>query len=225
MRFTLMLGVLVGTTAAADDVAVIDLTGVKVQNGLDQMRSSAPDDIDPAGAYEYAVEGKVVGSGIVFGILFPTPTDLGEVLDTFEPGASDLLTGVVENPDGTHPFIVLDESFEGMENLAGIDVTFSATLTAGIDENDFAFFSVTEVVLEPEFLVGSLEFTEGTATITVVQSCYADFNADGVLNILDFVAFQGAFVAGDEAADCDANGALNILDFVCFQGAFAAGCP
>jgi hypothetical protein len=54
--------------------------------------------------------------------------------------------------------------------------------------------------------------------------CAADVNGDGDLNILDFVAFQGLFVAGDPAADCDGNGALNILDFVCFQGLFAAGC-
>ena len=54
--------------------------------------------------------------------------------------------------------------------------------------------------------------------------CYADFNGDGSLNILDFVAFQDAFTAGDDAADCNGDGSLNILDFVCFQNTFAAGC-
>jgi hypothetical protein len=54
--------------------------------------------------------------------------------------------------------------------------------------------------------------------------CYADFNGDGALNILDFVAYQGAFVGGNSSADCDGNGSLNILDFVCFQAAFQAGC-
>jgi hypothetical protein len=50
-------------------------------------------------------------------------------------------------------------------------------------------------------------------------------NGDGVLDILDFVAFQQAFVAGDSSADCDGDGELsNPLDFVCFQRAFAAGC-
>jgi hypothetical protein len=55
--------------------------------------------------------------------------------------------------------------------------------------------------------------------------CGADFNGDGSLNILDFVAFQNAFVAQNPTADCDGNGSLNILDFVCFQGLFKAGCP
>jgi hypothetical protein len=51
-----------------------------------------------------------------------------------------------------------------------------------------------------------------------------DFNGDGAKNILDFVAFQGAFVAQDPAADCDGNGAFNVLDFVCFQNLFVNGC-
>jgi outer membrane protein assembly factor BamB len=55
--------------------------------------------------------------------------------------------------------------------------------------------------------------------------CPADMNADGALNILDFVAFQNAFVAMNREADCDANGAFNILDFVCFQQLFQQGCP
>ncbi|MFG0314580.1 MAG: GC-type dockerin domain-anchored protein, partial [Phycisphaerales bacterium] len=47
-----------------------------------------------------------------------------------------------------------------------------------------------------------------------VNDCFADFNYDGELNILDFVAYQNAFVAGDYDADCDGCGSLNILDFV-----------
>jgi hypothetical protein len=56
------------------------------------------------------------------------------------------------------------------------------------------------------------------------DDCPADCNGDGVLNILDFVCFQGVFQAGDPAADCNDDGLLNILDFVCFQGLFQAGC-
>jgi len=57
-----------------------------------------------------------------------------------------------------------------------------------------------------------------------VNDCYADFNLDGALDILDFVAYQNAFVAGDPEADCDGCGNLNILDFVCFQNRFHEGC-
>jgi hypothetical protein len=57
------------------------------------------------------------------------------------------------------------------------------------------------------------------------SSCAADCDADGRLDILDFVCFQALFQAGDPGADCDGDGALDILDFVCFQVAFQAGCP
>ena len=72
------------------------------------------------------------------------------------------------------------------------------------------------------------EFTDETEALLRVQlgaeTCLADFNQDGVLNVLDFVAFQTAFVAQDLRADCDANGQFQILDFVCFQVAFFQGC-
>lgn len=49
-------------------------------------------------------------------------------------------------------------------------------------------------------------------------------NADGTLNILDFVASQLLFVAQDVGADCDGNGAFSILDFVCVQQLSQTGC-
>lgn len=61
--------------------------------------------------------------------------------------------------------------------------------------------------------------------LSVGESCAADVDGDGALTILDFVAFQGLFLAGDPGADCDDNGVLNVLDFVCFQLLFEAGCP
>jgi hypothetical protein len=61
--------------------------------------------------------------------------------------------------------------------------------------------------------------------------CYA--NCDGsttppVLNINDFVCFQGKYAAGDTSANCDnstANPILNVNDFICFLGQYAIGCP
>ena len=57
------------------------------------------------------------------------------------------------------------------------------------------------------------------------SACAADVNGDGNLDVLDFVAFQILWQAGDPAADCDANALFNILDFICFQQLFQAGCP
>jgi hypothetical protein len=61
--------------------------------------------------------------------------------------------------------------------------------------------------------------------VSPAGGCYADFNGDGMRNVLDFVAFQNAWTAKDPAADCDQSGTFNVLDFVCFQSAFMAGCP
>jgi hypothetical protein len=92
---------------------------------------------------------------------------------------------------------------------------------------------VTDIALgrdsyENDKLSIGVEFESGLEAIylvTIPSTCPADFNADGNLDILDFVAFQSLFLAQDPAADCNADGALNILDFVCFQQLFQAGCP
>ena len=48
----------------------------------------------------------------------------------------------------------------------------------------------------------------------------ADINEDCELSILDFVAFQNLFQAGDPKADFNGDGNLDILDFVAYQNAF-----
>lgn len=55
-------------------------------------------------------------------------------------------------------------------------------------------------------------------------NCYADFNGDGTVNTLDFLAYLNAFNGGDLAADCNGDETLNTLDFLCFLNAFNAGC-
>jgi hypothetical protein len=62
-----------------------------------------------------------------------------------------------------------------------------------------------------------------TLSLVVLAGDYGDFNADGVKNILDFVAFQQAFMAGNPLADANEDCQFNILDFVAFQLAFQGG--
>jgi hypothetical protein len=64
-----------------------------------------------------------------------------------------------------------------------------------------------------------------TLTVQFADECPADINGDGMLNILDFIAFQAAWMAMEDIADCDNSGTFNILDFICYQGVFAEGCP
>lgn len=55
--------------------------------------------------------------------------------------------------------------------------------------------------------------------------CPADLDGDGTLTVMDFLAFQMFFDAGDARADFDGDGAFTLFDFLEFQTAFAAGCP
>jgi hypothetical protein len=74
------------------------------------------------------------------------------------------------------------------------------------------------------FVLGGKPGAE-TVYFNVTGACPADVNADGSLDLLDFIAFQNAWVAQEPLADCDADGAFNVIDFVCFQDLFKAGCP
>ena len=70
----------------------------------------------------------------------------------------------------------------------------------------------------------NLEDNEWAFQIEGVPACYADCEADGDLDIDDFVCFQTLFAFGDDYADCEGDGDLDIDDFICFQTAFAVGC-
>jgi hypothetical protein len=217
--------------ALAQQSVTIDLTGVRIQHNLGQSRSSAPATISPAHLYDYEIDGMVRGQGGVLGTMYPNPTPLADVMEALSPGSSDGLTGAAYNCDGTHPFGLSGYTTSGSTVLLGITVTYGMTLSVGIDAADHAFFTLTNVVLSPSLLVGSLIFTSGEATVTRrADFCYA--NCDGstvapVLNVDDFLCFINSFATGDPYANCDCSTvepALNVDDFLCFINRFAAGC-
>ena len=115
----------------------------------------------------------------------------------------------------TNDAIVEITGYELTETSAGIGNI--EQIIPGFDANGFwADFAGMTVAGDGDYIVLTVLFGEG---------CPADINGDGVLNILDFVAFQAAWQAMEAIGDCDGNGAYNILDFVCYQGLFAKGCP
>lgn len=59
-----------------------------------------------------------------------------------------------------------------------------------------------------------------------VQSCIciADWNDDGIVNTVDFLAYLGDWNAGDPGADLNGDGTLNTVDFLAYLGYWAAGC-
>lgn len=61
-------------------------------------------------------------------------------------------------------------------------------------------------------------------SLEMMQNCYADFNGDGTVDTLDFLAYLNRFVDRHEEADCNQDGTIDTLDFLCFLNAFNAGC-
>jgi hypothetical protein len=221
----------IAAPVAAQQSVSIDLTGVKIQHGVNQSRSSTPDIISPAFQYHYEIDGMVKGVGGVLGTMYPNPTPLAEVMEALSPGSSEGLSGIVGNCTGTHPASIQGIVVEGSTVQLGITVNYAMTLSTGINASNHAFFDLTNVVLSPSLLVGRLEFTSGAATITRIYVCPA--NCDGstsvpVLNIADFTCFLTRFAAGEPSANCDCSTTepmLNVADFTCFLAKFAQGCP
>ncbi len=54
--------------------------------------------------------------------------------------------------------------------------------------------------------------------------CFADYNGDGEVNTIDFIAYLNDFVRRDPEADCDGDGITDTRDFVCFLNAWTSGC-
>jgi len=104
--------------------------------------------------------------------------------------------------------------------------TFASVL-ASVDSINF-----TTAV--PGFFFGSTDFDIQIDNVgfEIEQTCYPDCDTStgvGVLDLFDFLCFQGSFVSGQPyACDCDTSSGLlvcDLFDFLCFQNAFVAGCP
>jgi hypothetical protein len=92
---------------------------------------------------------------------------------------------------------------------------------ARIDPGNGAITEIAKLADLPDFNGGNLSMK---LAIRAAQPCKADCDANGVVNILDFVCFQQLFKAGDPKADCNADGFLFITDFVCFQMEYKLNC-
>ena len=150
---------------------------------------------------------------------------------------------VQHGTDATIRVMAVDEETGDLTNTGfGFDVGFQGTLGGTDVLGDWLFVTDESTIIDDVRGLYSFTYaesgqltpnapivdTQGVTPESVVAwapaSCPADFNGDGNLDILDFVAFQNAFTNGDDAADCNQDDSLDILDFVCFQSLFVAGC-
>jgi hypothetical protein len=142
--------------------------------------------------------------------------DAGPITATFEGGTADFVE--IENIiNGTYTAevdVIVGTAFD----LGGKQIDFAANADTihHLDGPGIASVVYTENMPGQGFVMDNFAFE--------VVACAADFNGDGDLNILDFVAFQTAWSTGDPKADCNGDDLFNILDFVCFQQLFVNGC-
>ncbi len=219
VRIHTLLALALAPLAHAADSVSIDLTSLRIQNGLNQSRSSAPTTIDPAFKYSvtFSENTMVRGSGGLLGILYGQPVLLSVFLETFSPGSSASLNSVVLNPPGTHPVSSEPTVITGTSS----GVTITLTLQSVIDVNNVASFSITNVTLAPS-LVGSLVFTQGT--LSIARGCIGDFNDDGGVDGADVEAFYIAWAAADPSADTNGDGGIDGGDVEAFFARWQSGC-
>jgi hypothetical protein len=160
-----------------------------------------PDDFN-ARALFYRSDGVMLASeAFVDGKMHSIDLDSGLVtpIGSFDPGVGEVFSFAADPV--THAVYMLAGDFDTTLALYEVDMfTFDATLVGTVP---------TELAIVG---IGAIR-------------CDADFNADGMLNVLDFVALQLAWQAGDVAADVNGDGVLDVLDFVAFQQLFQGGCP
>jgi hypothetical protein len=63
-----------------------------------------------------------------------------------------------------------------------------------------------------------------TGATQAPAACPPDVNADGTVDVQDFLAFLALYAAGDSTADLNADGSINVQDFLAFLSLFAQGC-
>ncbi|MBU6413508.1 MAG: hypothetical protein KGS45_08540 [Planctomycetes bacterium] len=77
---------------------------------------------------------------------------------------------------------------------------------------------------------GSLYFTHNHPTFgrelfrIRTAPCAADFNADDILDLFDYLDFVAAFAASEPAADFNQDSVIDFFDYLDFVASFAAGC-
>ncbi len=210
--------------AHASPTVNILIEGVRIQNGLNQSRNSGTQTIDPAYRYSarFSANTMAQGSGLVLGSLFPTPTPIATIIDTFSPGASANLVQSGVNPTGQLPAAIPPQTFNTQTTLVGIPVTFAMTLTAAANAQGVCSFSITGVTISPSALVGSLLFTQGFAIVTA--HCGGDLTLDQAITIDDLLLFLAYFEAGDVQGDMNGDNAVTIDDLLGMLTFFENGC-
>jgi hypothetical protein len=138
----------------------------------------------------------------------------GQFTEMYIPWWGSDISELVFTIDLTSIEITLGTSYHDL----GVDITLHLLEPLSMDQ------PATIDTVRSQFQIEVGVIHKGHVTNGSVVPCAADFNYDGAVNSLDFIAFLNAFTAGDPSADFNGDGAINSLDFIAFLNAFTAGC-
>ncbi|MFG0259240.1 MAG: GC-type dockerin domain-anchored protein, partial [Phycisphaerales bacterium JB041] len=85
-------------------------------------------------------------------------------------------------------------------------------------------FATLDLPQAPEGHKSFVIFVPDGETIRFAISPESDWNSDGQLDTLDFLAFLNDWVAGESNADFNNDGRIDTLDFLAFLNSWTAGC-
>jgi choice-of-anchor B domain-containing protein len=175
---------------------------------------------------------------------------IDDELDGLAQGVVPNLTRVLDVSDLAHPFVA--STFNGPATTA-IDhnlyvrgrYLYEGNYTSGLRVFDGADplhpFEIAYIDTHPENNATTYNGVWGNypffASHTVIISdierglfivkvdCPSDFDADGQVNITDFLAYLAAYAAGDTRSDVNNDGTINLADFLAFLSYYASECP
>ncbi len=145
----------------------------------------------------------------------------------------DVYHKITADKDGSLELDTFGSSFNTVLSIHdGCPTTSQNTLACNDDFSPFELNSriIAQVKKGVEYTIriggagGERGFYVLSVGEIVPNTCYADFNQDGVLNTLDFLMFLNAWTAQENAADFNDDGVVNTLDVLAYLNAYNAGC-
>lgn len=141
----LVSGLSLSGFAAPQNAVSLDLSGVVLKSGVNQVRNSLPGSIVRAKQYDYSITGTCHGTGL-FATDVPPGTSIADEVDEIQPGSSAILTGTVFDLPKTFPLSLIHRSVHGSHAAAfGFTVSGAATIRVGIGQTGVAGMAVSGV--------------------------------------------------------------------------------
>ncbi|GMV24607.1 MAG: hypothetical protein AMXMBFR58_06380 [Phycisphaerae bacterium] len=142
---------------------------------------------------------------------------------TFNPGDGVEITWITDD----------DVAVTNVDLLLSTDggATYPITIaSATADDGSFTWIVPDYAVNHARVKVVARDAASNTgsdasdADFAIAGTCPGDFDLSGFVDLEDYIAFVGAFEAGDISADVDGTGFVDLEDFNSFVGWFEEGC-